>query len=486
MRLRTLNALIAPAGVEPFSYRDGDRWERLTPTSITREGDRGEQHVETFRDEDELCRHLLVRTLARKPPRPGARRHEPDLPLMPIDDVAAPAPRWRLGLPPRTEVVGRGRGLVVLCDTTGLLVDARHGASQVTVLDAATGEVVASWLPPGAIGTALVVGDDEPVVVLGGDGLTRAFTVGGEPLWSFDRAGWQPTIDAGGVVVLQETARWVGRMVRIGGDAVALDVRTGQERWSHPGLSRVGFAFWGTPRLDRFFAWRTDGARLDVVRVDLATGSTRVLARGDLPAEYAGADLTVLEDLMDADCVVGHVTIRTSAPRPGGAGTLLGDLLVVAGDPAVRLPTAPASLGERPYRELLGSSFEPGRLVTGADDVRCTDLAGAVLWTRPGRGIVRDRAADVVLMETRGVVEAIARDGSTRWERPGSLETVARDAVWVRDDTTIDVVDPATGHSLWTGRAPWSMAEAPRASAHPDDQVVLVADGSVLRAFGRP
>lgn len=481
MKLSGLNALLAPAGAGPFTYRGGG-WERLTPTTITREGDRGELDVQTFPDEDALCRHLLVRSLAEKPPRPGARRHEPRLSPLPVDDVVAPALRWRRSLPPRTEVVGRGRGLAVLRDTTGLVSDPRRGASQVTVIDVVTGEVRASWLPPRDIGTALVVGDvDEPVVVLSGDGgRTEAFTVEGRPLWSFTRERWEPTMDAGSVVVLQQSIHRVGRSIHAGGDAIALDVLTGAQVWSCASVSRPSFAFWGVPRLGRFFAWRIDGAHLAVLRIDLVTGGTRVVAEGQLPPAHVGSGLTVLEDLMDADCTTGHLTIRTSVDHPSGVGTRLADLVVVAGagDPRIEVPVG---------QELLSWSCVPNRLVRGTHDVRCVDLDGSVVWTRPDRGIIRAGAADVVLMETRGVVEAISDDGTTRWERRGSLAVVAHDTIWVSDAADASVLDPATGNVLWTGPAPWSTAgDSARfsGSAHVDDPMVLVSDGSLLQAFG--
>lgn len=489
MRLRTLNALIGPAGVEPFTYGRGPSWEHLTPTTITREGDRGERTVETFRDEDELCRYLLLRSLAPRPPRPHARRHEPQLHRLPTADVAAPALRWRRGLPALTGLVGRGRGLAVLRDTTGLVDDPRRGASQVTVVDVATGEIRASWLPPHAICTALVVGTaDDPVVLLAGEGRTEAFSVDGRPLWSFERPRWEPTIDAGPVVVLQQTMHRVDGTIREGGDAVGLDVRTGEEVWSRAAVSRPVFAFRGVPRLDRFFAWQVDGAHLRVLRIDLVTGGTRVLAETDLPAPLVGAGLTVLEDLMDAGCDTGHLTIRTAAHRPGVVGTLLGDLVVAAGDSVVRVLTEePAALGHRSYRDLLSSSYVPGRVVRGSDEMRCTDLSGASIWSRPDRGVVRARASGVVLVETRGVVEAIAADGSTRWQRRGAVWVVAHDTVWIIDAGALSVLDPATGDVRWSGPSPWSAdgrSARLQGASHPDDAMVLVADGSVLQAFG--
>jgi outer membrane protein assembly factor BamB len=495
--MRSLNALLAAAGVDPFVH-GGSRWEHLTPTTITREGDRGETDVQTFRDEDELCRYLLVRSLAALPPRRGARAHRPRLPVAPVDGADRAIVRWRRELPTLAAVVGHGRGLVVLRDTTGLVVDPDHGVAQVTVVDATSGDVVASWLPAGAVDSAFVVGaTDDPVVVLSIDGHADAYSVAGDLLWSFARRGWEPSIDSGPVLVMQETTRWVDGTIRVGGDAVALDVCTGKQRWSRPSVSRPSFAYWGVPRLDRFFALDVDGTHVVVVRVDLATGQEEVLAQGDLPEAYAGAGPTVLEDLMDGDGRSGHLTIRLSVRRPDGRpGVQLGDVLVVAGDPVVRVvTTSPGSTGERADGDLLSDSFVPGRLVSGEGDVRCTDLDGRSIWDRAGRGTIRDRVADVVLMQAArpsigAVMEAIADDGTTRWEHPGSWWAVSDGAAWIRDASTLSVLDAATGQMLWTGPERWPTHHVPGGRHHVSTRVVgdmlLATDGAVLQAFGRP
>ena len=395
---------------------------------------------------------------------------------------------WRRTMPPMTELVGRGHGLAVLRDTTGLVVDPAHGAAQVTLVDVATGEVRASWLPPHGIGTVLVVGSTaEPVILLSSATGTDAVSVDGDLLWSSGRGGWEPTIDAGETVVLQ-----TGRM---GGDAVALDVRTGAEVWSRPALSRPYFAFWGVPRLDRFFAWQLEGTSLAVVRVDLVTGGARVVARGDLPPAYAGAGLTVLEDLMDADCAGGHLTIRASVDE---GGRRLGDLLVVAGDPLVHILTpVPVGIEDRSPDALLSPSCTPDHLVRGREVVTCTDLTGGTVWTRTGWAYVRQRVGDVVLVTTgapamsaqdRRVVEAVADDGGTRWRCDGALWIVAHGTVWVRDGRRLSVVDAATGRVLWTGVPGWLAAEEYvhqlHTAADADDRMVVVADGSGLQGLG--
>ena len=48
---------------------------------------------------------------------------------------------------------------MVVHDTSGLFVDPQHGARQITILDAATGSVLASWLPRHAALTTRFEGD---------------------------------------------------------------------------------------------------------------------------------------------------------------------------------------------------------------------------------------------------------------------------------------------------------------------------------------
>lgn len=71
---------------------------------------------------------------------------------------------WRVTLPAHSMMKARANGLLAMLDTTGLVQDPEHGALQITILDAATGAIRASWIAPHAVTWVRFDGDGYLVV----------------------------------------------------------------------------------------------------------------------------------------------------------------------------------------------------------------------------------------------------------------------------------------------------------------------------------
>ena len=135
---RTLKALGHP-GVE-WWYRasfDGG--------TMTQLNERDEPVVTRFASEDAMFRSLFARAAMDLPPREGALLHPSAITHLPSRAL------WRVALPPRSMMKDRANGLLAMMDTSGLIADPEHGALQITILDAATGVVRASWIAPHAV-----------------------------------------------------------------------------------------------------------------------------------------------------------------------------------------------------------------------------------------------------------------------------------------------------------------------------------------------
>jgi hypothetical protein len=106
-----------------------------------------------------MCRWLVVREFRKRAPRSGAVVHPST--IVPIDGAGV----WQVAIPEHSQLTSRGNGMTVVSDMSGYFADPEHGATQLTILDAATGVVLATWIPPHAMlytrfeGGSLVVDD---------------------------------------------------------------------------------------------------------------------------------------------------------------------------------------------------------------------------------------------------------------------------------------------------------------------------------------
>jgi hypothetical protein len=136
-------------------------WQFFSGSTMTTNGDRGEVSTREFSSEAAMCSWLLARELVWRGPRPDAVRHESI--IEPIDSAAL----WRLAHPDHSHLRARGGGLLAIVDTSGLILDPERGATQITIVDAATGAIRASWIPAHGAkwlrfeGATLVVDDGE-------------------------------------------------------------------------------------------------------------------------------------------------------------------------------------------------------------------------------------------------------------------------------------------------------------------------------------
>lgn len=115
-------------------------------------GSRDEEHTTRFPSEDAMVRWAIVTWFKDEAPRPGA------VVLTSAIAAAKTNALWRVTLPDRSELLAAGNAgnagsagsddLLAIKDTTGLHEDPERGATQITILDAATGLVKATWLPP--------------------------------------------------------------------------------------------------------------------------------------------------------------------------------------------------------------------------------------------------------------------------------------------------------------------------------------------------
>lgn len=111
-------------------------------------GDRDNGVDTTFSSEDAMCRWLLAKELRQLPPRPKAVLH-----ASAITHTPGPA-IWQVSMPEHSLERARGIGMIAVVDTSGLFIDPKRGAAQITILDVTTGAVLASWLPPHGVAWA--------------------------------------------------------------------------------------------------------------------------------------------------------------------------------------------------------------------------------------------------------------------------------------------------------------------------------------------
>jgi hypothetical protein len=126
---------------------------------MTQYGDRDQRSSRTFASEDAMCRWLVAKEFRKLAPRHGAVVH--DSAIAPIEGAGV----WQVELPELSQLSSRANGMTVVSDMSGFFVDPEHGATQLTILEAATGVVLATWIPPHATlytrfeGSNLVVDD---------------------------------------------------------------------------------------------------------------------------------------------------------------------------------------------------------------------------------------------------------------------------------------------------------------------------------------
>jgi hypothetical protein len=119
----------------------------LSGSTLTIYGDRGDNQVRTFSSQDALCRWMVAHEFNDIAQRPGAVLHPTA--IAPIAGRGI----WQVQYPEHSMLSARGNGLIIIRDTSGLFADPEHGGTQITVLEAATGEVLATWLPPHGVAT---------------------------------------------------------------------------------------------------------------------------------------------------------------------------------------------------------------------------------------------------------------------------------------------------------------------------------------------
>jgi hypothetical protein len=150
MNLAELDAIFVAAGVpSPLAQRRAS----FNGPSFTTHGDRDQVTVRTWASVDEMCRSLAADRLRKIGPRPGAVLYPSAIAL------AEGAGVWQVTMPEYSQLTSRGNGMTFISDTTGLHADPAHGGTQITVLDAHTGTVLASWLPPHAMAYTRWEGD---------------------------------------------------------------------------------------------------------------------------------------------------------------------------------------------------------------------------------------------------------------------------------------------------------------------------------------
>jgi len=122
-------------------------WSRTTfhGGTMTQLNERDEPRVTRFASEDAMFRSLFADAAMDLPPRAGALLHPSAIQHLPSRAL------WRVALPAHSMMKDRANGLLAMMDTSGLVADPEHGALQITILDAATGAVRASWIPPHAV-----------------------------------------------------------------------------------------------------------------------------------------------------------------------------------------------------------------------------------------------------------------------------------------------------------------------------------------------
>jgi hypothetical protein len=109
---------------------------------MTTHDERDQVSTRVFASEEQLSYWLLGRELKWRSPRPDAVLH-----TTLIEPVSGPA-LWQVSVPEQSGLRARGDGMLAIVDTSGLMIDPERGAAQITVLDAATGSILSTWLPP--------------------------------------------------------------------------------------------------------------------------------------------------------------------------------------------------------------------------------------------------------------------------------------------------------------------------------------------------
>ena len=122
--------------------------------TMTQLNERDEPMVTRFPNEDAMFRSLFADAAMDLPPRTGALLHPSAITHLPSRAL------WRVALPAHSMMKDRANGLLAMMDTSGLIADPGHGALQITILDAATGVIRASWIPPHAATWVRFDGDD--------------------------------------------------------------------------------------------------------------------------------------------------------------------------------------------------------------------------------------------------------------------------------------------------------------------------------------
>jgi outer membrane protein assembly factor BamB len=249
---------------------------------------------------------------------------------------------------------------------------------------------------------------------------------------------WRRTASAGALVA------WV---------AVTAFGSTGQASPSQWPVARWQQALpgWGEPAADASAAYFLTRDH-EVVAVDIATGSlkwrTRTGGTGEVPSgtvvRLARAGVIVGDSgIVALDRESGRERFRYTAPDGDDPGVFLGgirDDLIVAGSPMGRLYALDAATGALHWRrEIAGGErravFAPAWV---------GDLVIATFTTFDGA--------------LAGGLAAFDRRGNRRWIRhfaagvgaAGPPAAVGHDAVVARTDGGVEVVEPASGRTIWT------------------------------------
>jgi outer membrane protein assembly factor BamB len=139
VNLSELDSLLTKAGTDGVPR---SRWESFDGSTMTTQDERDQVSTRVFASEEELSYWLLCRELKWRSPRPGAVLHKTL-----IEPASGPA-LWQVSVPVQSGLRARGDGMLAIIDTSDLMIDPQRGAAQITVVDATTGSILSTWLPP--------------------------------------------------------------------------------------------------------------------------------------------------------------------------------------------------------------------------------------------------------------------------------------------------------------------------------------------------